>query len=147
MARNRRPPADTCSKCGKTLDVVQGQRITATASRGINIQNEPAQVSTWKEARLVRLSGKYERVYLVMGGPDWSESAVRRAQDQAQEGARPWLCSVCAKVVCDLCGSAVQVPYGAGVMDDSGKESHVPILPVDHAQCVNPDCDRYGGGD
>lgn len=140
----KRPPADTCVLCGKSLQDIGGYRIVTQKLRGIGL-SETRQGGGNKDFPKQSFKLYDDRdVYVVVWGEPakWTEAAKKRTRDQYRAGYRPWMCSVCAERKCRNCGAPINYPMGSDVLYDNGCSSHVPIFPFDPG-CTNPACSRY----
>ena len=131
-------PAEECVLCGKTLDKVGGKRITSTQVLGVTHLDEPRQGGEYRNHSLGSDLG-----YVITWGDGWNVDAVARAVDAYQAGLRPWMCQICARRACGICGAPMALPMAAEILHDDGDVRHHMIVPLARIPCVNPECSEF----
>ena len=145
----KRPPADTCCLCGRTIEQVDGRRMVATAAAGVvrRHANDPLRGLGNPPAQVHRIGGKFKDMVLCFWGSCWTEQGILRALEQAGRGLTPWICQPCAGYGCPECGAPHFYTRG-GVLHDDGKIAHAAALPIGNAKrCINENCSNYHGGE
>ena len=131
-------PADECVLCSQTLDEVGGKRIASTQTLGVTHQDEPRQGGEYHNHSLGSDLG-----YAITWGDMWDTDAVARAMDAYQAGLRPWMCQICARRACGICGAPLLLPMATEILHDDGDVRHHMIIPLARIPCVNPNCSEF----
>lgn len=140
----KRPPAEACIFCNKTLKEVGGKRLIAQKLRGITLTNKkhgggnkdfPHQCFELFSEPLIYMDCWGEK-------KQWSDSAISSAKKAYLRGRRPWFCQICGERKCSECGSPINYPMGSDILYGNGCSSQAPIHPI-NSGCTNPNCNNY----
>lgn len=144
----KRPPAETCVFCNKTLKEVGGKRLVAQRLRGVTLTNEKLGGGNKDFPRKCFELFSEPLVFMDCWGETkkWTDAAVLSAKNAYLNGKRPWFCQVCGERKCSECGSPINYPMGSDILYGDGRSSHAPIHPFDPG-CNNLSCKKYKAWD
>ena len=137
------PPAEKCSRCGKTLEQTGGLRLLIPRF--------------WTEAEINAGGGSLkiiedmhkgkrpmEGIQKVHAG--WTSHDIELVENNIKiaeaEGRTPWECQRCANRVCKECFEPLKCPPISDILQDDGGVSHGPWFGY-LAGCTNPKCIKF----
>jgi len=140
----RRPPADRCVICEKTIEETGGRRIIAQHSRGVKLgKRYEGGGNPERPHKSIKLYPESDTYVVVWGEKEfWTDARIKRAIQDYQDGRHPWFCQVCGLRTCSLCGSPINDPVGSATISAGGCVGQSPLLGVDPG-CTNPECKKY----
>lgn len=135
-------PSRECVLCRRTLDETKGSMIVSRYFYSVVLSNKYRGGGA-PDYPYVSLNIE-DGLYAYVKGPKdiWTAEIKDYIVKEFKSNRHPWFCQQCCKMVCNVCGTPVQILYGCDSISESGEHFHSPIFPIPHG-CINPDCQNY----